>query len=187
MKFKGEFTFNMFNEPLLDKRLIKFIEYVGKELPSVYIEINTNGDLLDLSLFKKLKDAGVDFMNVTQYDGKISDSIQNILDNLSLSEKQSLYVHTLDVICNRAGEVDVESNQKLPLRRFCRRPFYQLCINYKGKAVLCCNDYFGVVEIGDLREKSILQIWHSKIFRHYRWNLFLRRRDRLKLCNKCDM
>lgn len=187
MKFKGALTFNMFNEPLLDKRLIKFIAYAKRKLSSIRIEINTNGDLLDLSLFYKLKKSGVDFINVTQYDGKINENIQRILDALNSREKKNFYAHTLDIICNRAGTVKVNSNVKLPLRKFCRRPFYQLCINYEGKAVLCCNDYFGLVETGDLRKNSTSEIWRSKIFKHYRWHLFLRDRAHLKLCDKCDM
>jgi len=118
MKFKGALTFNMFNEPILDKRLIKFIAYVKRKLPSIRIEINTNGYLLDLSLFYKLKKAGIDFMNITQYDGKINENIQRILDVLSPEEKKNFYAHTLDAICNRAGMVKVNSNVKLPLKRF---------------------------------------------------------------------
>ncbi|MFA6142525.1 MAG: radical SAM protein [Candidatus Omnitrophota bacterium] len=187
MKFKGAITFNMYNEPLLDTRLSGFIEYVRKELPSAYIYLNTNGDLLNLHLWRKLRASGLDFANVTQYDEKINDNIQHLLDELDLEEKKHIRAYLLHNVINRAGLVDNNSNVKLPLEKYCSRPFYQLSINYKGKAVLCCNDYFGLVEIADVRNSSILTIWKNKIFKYYRKKLIFANRSGLKLCDKCDM
>lgn len=76
---------------------------------------------------------------------------------------------------------------KVPPKKYCSRPFYQLCINYKGKVVLCCNDYYGVVEIGDVHNSSIKELWGSEIFMHYRKELLKGNRSNLKLCNMCDV
>lgn len=189
IKFKGNFTFNLYNEPLLDKRLPMFIDHVRKVLPRAYIYLNTNGDLLDLPLWKEIRGAGLDFANITQYDNKINKNIQEILNGLSPVEKNHIYVHSLDYICNRAGLV--ETNRDIDInfsvRSPCSRPFCQLNVNYKGKAVLCCNDYLGLVEIGDLHRESVEDIWKSGIFKYYRNELFSRGRANLKLCGTCDM
>lgn len=187
MRFKGAFTFNLFNEPLLDKRLPEFIKHVRDNLPGAYIYLNTNGDLLTLPLWKKLRAAGLDFADITQYDGKININVQEIANGLDDDEKKHFYCHTLDAIFNRAGLVKTGRATKLPLKKVCWRPFYQLCVNYKGKGVLCCNDYFSSVETGDLHSESIATIWRSQVMRYYRKMLLLKGRAHLRLCDKCDI
>lgn len=184
--FKGKLAFSMFNEPLLDKRLPRFIAHVKKELPSVYTYLNTNGDFLTLPLWKELREAGLDFANVTQYDAKINKNVEEILHALSPDEKKYLYVHPLDYINNRAGLVKTGHNIKLPIKEYCHCPFDQISVNYKGKVVLCANDYLGIVEIGDLRSESIVDLWESKVFKDYRKKLFFKDRSHLKLCESCD-
>ena len=189
MGFDGKLTFNGYNEPMLDRRLEKFIEYTRKALPGVYIYINTNGDFLTLDRWTKLREAGLDFANISQYDGKINDNVQKILDEIEPSEKPHFGAHIFNEkqINNRAGLVKKEIELKLPLKRYCNRPFTQMVINYKGKVVLCCNDYFSTIEIGDLSVESIQNVWKSKIFKRYRDKLLKGDRASLELCRKCDM
>lgn len=115
IEFDGKITFNLFNEPLLDKRLPVFIKDIRKNLPHVYIYLNTNGDLLDLHLWEKLRKVGLDFANVTQYDGKVNKNIQKVLDNLDPEEREHFCAHTFDVkkAINRAGLVDLNNDVKL--------------------------------------------------------------------------
>jgi len=188
MKFKGELCFHLYNEPLLDIRLPKFIAYARKCLPLAYIYINTNGDLLNLSMWENLRKQGLDFALVTQYDGKVSDNILNILDHLQEAEKKHFCcrIFTPETANNRAGLVNKSIPVQLPLNKYCPRPAYQLCINYRGKAIICCNDYLGLVETGDIRKDAIEDIWRNKIFRHYRRTLYFGNRKLLMLCDNCD-
>jgi MoaA/NifB/PqqE/SkfB family radical SAM enzyme len=179
-------TFNQYNEPLLDKRLVQFIKHVRKNIPSVYIYLNTNGDLLDLNLWKDLRMAGLDFANISQYDGKMNENVQKIFNELESEEKAHFHAHLFNTkINNRAGLVKTECSK--PIKGFCERPFYQLCIDYKGKAVLCCNDYFSSVELGDVSKESIKHIWKCAKIKDYRRKLLDGDRASLMLCNKCDM
>jgi MoaA/NifB/PqqE/SkfB family radical SAM enzyme len=190
MHFEGSLTFVLYNEPLLDKRLPAFIAYASKQLPTTYFYLPTNGDLLDLSVWQQLRMAGLDFASVAQYDGRLNDNIVKLLNDLTVEEKQHIFVRIFDVkteAFNRAGLVKAGNMDNLPLKEFCMRPFYNLNINYKGKAVLCCNDYLGQVETGDANHQQISEIWESKIFRTYRKKLLLRDRASLTMCNKCDM
>jgi len=185
--FKGKICFNMFNEPLLDLRICKFIKHIRNELPSTFIYLNTNGDFLNLSLWKELRASGLDWANVTQYDGKINANIQRLFDELNSEEKKHIGAHLLQHINNRAGLVNNNCNRELPLKEYCPYPFDHLTVNYKGKIALCCNDYFGSVEIADVRDKNISEIWRSKIFKLYRRKLALGDRNGLRLCDKCDV
>jgi len=41
----------------------------------------------------------------------------------------------------------------------CYMPFSEMHFTYDGKATLCCRDYSGGLVIGDIREKSIAELW----------------------------
>ena len=186
--FDGNLSFNLYNEPLLDKRLPTLMKYVQQQLPRARMYLNTNGDFLDEQMWRILRNAGLQYASVTQYDGSVSEHIQRLFDSLPPEEKPCMYVHRLEdlPLNNRAGMVAVGSAAILPLRRYCDRPFRQLAINYIGKAVLCCNDYNGDVEIGDVREMSVSQLWRSPILGSYRKSLLIGDRKSLRLRNSCS-
>ncbi|CAD5990010.1 S-adenosyl-L-methionine-dependent 2-deoxy-scyllo-inosamine dehydrogenase [Planktothrix tepida] len=186
IKFVGRVTFNQYNEPLLDNRLPKFIRYVRQKLSSSYIYLNTNGDFINIELWTLLRKEGLDYVNISQYDGKINQNIKKVLESLDNEEKKHFGVHIFDTskINNRAGLVNTTS--KLPLKKFCFRPFSQLCVTYEGKVVLCCNDYFGQIEIGDVKTTPIKEIWENEIFVRYRKELKKGNRADLELCKTCD-
>jgi radical SAM protein with 4Fe4S-binding SPASM domain len=185
-KFVGKVTFNQYNEPLLDKRLPKFIGYVRQNLPSSYIYINTNGDFMSLELWNLLRQEGLDYAYVSQYDGKINQNIEEILEVLDNEEKKHFDVYLFDEskIINRAGLVETDS--ELPMQKFCSRPFHQLSVTYEGKVVLCCNDYFGQIEIGNVKTTPIKEIWENETFVRYRKELKKGNRAGLELCKVCD-
>lgn len=186
MEFKGEVTFSLYNEPLLDKRLSKFIRYTRDRLPYSFIYLNTNGDLLDFQRWSSLRKAGLDYANISQYDGEINERVREICERLDYKEKMhfNAFVFGPSMINNRAGLVATDST--LPLKRFCCRPFYQLCVTYEGKVVICCNDYFGQVEVGDIRTKPIKELWEDEAFVCYRKELKQGNRANLELCRTCD-
>jgi 2-deoxy-scyllo-inosamine dehydrogenase (SAM-dependent) len=189
LHFSGRLTYNMFNEPLLDKRLPAFIAYARKMLPSVFIYLNTNGDLLDLNMWQNLRRAGLDFANVSQYDGRYNQNVQNLLDAVDDEEKKHIFHRVFDIekdATNLGGSVPGVTRRSLPVKEFCVRPFYQLCVNYRGRVVLCCSDYFGAVEIGDLHRQSIKQLWRNWKFVYYRYKLMRKNRAGLRLCRDCD-
>ena len=68
VKYSGMLKFYTENEPLLDKRLVEFIQYANDNLPYLKgIQIDTNGLLLTESLGIKLFDAGLTYLHVNDY------------------------------------------------------------------------------------------------------------------------
>lgn len=192
MHFAGRLSFTLYNEPLLDKRLPKFVAYASRQLPAAYLFLNTNGDFLDISTWNALRTAGIHSFNISQYDDQLNDNLLQLSKILDKEERKHLRikVKTLDVVrdtfTNRGGLVKAGKVIYSPLKEFCMRPFFHLPINYKGKAVICCDDYLGQVEIGDANHQNIADIWHSKKISSYRKKLFFRDRATLTLCNKCN-
>ncbi len=86
---------------------------------------------------------------------------------------------------NRAGNVPDARRLPEPLVLGCERPFRQMYINYRGEAVLCCNDWRFEIVMGDTAESSLAEIWTNVKYETYREHL--RRQSRvLPLCAVCD-
>jgi 2-deoxy-scyllo-inosamine dehydrogenase (SAM-dependent) len=184
--YAGSVNFHNFNEPLLDSRLVQFVAYARSKLPKAMLYFHTNGDLLTFDLWKQLWKAGLSKIHVNQYDGKVFPHIRNIYDQLTPEEKQIFGVHRWSNrgVCNRAGLV--KTSTKTPLAKRCRR-MRQLCIDYRGNTVLCCNDYLGAVSVGNIKNKSAIELYNDPLMKHYRHKLRFGRRAGLKLCDQCDL
>jgi len=184
MRFTGRVSFNRFNEPLIDKRLPEFIGTVRKKLPKTHIYINSNGDLLTMELWKKLREAGLNYANIAIKDAEYPEHIKKIFDALNWRERQAFGLHLFNKnkTHNWAGNID--SNYNTPLKKICVLPFYQMVIDYKGQAVLCCRDYSREVKL-DVMNSSIKDVWEGDTFEHYRRHLIKGNRTLLTPCSKC--
>ncbi|MBK6938704.1 MAG: SPASM domain-containing protein [Planctomycetes bacterium] len=67
---------------------------------------------------------------------------------------------------------------------WCRRPFTQIYILYNGDCVLCCCDWNRTTTLGNLRHKSIEEVWNSPAYKRVRENFLLKERKDL-LCGTC--
>lgn len=63
---------------------------------------------------------------------------------------------------------------------YCKRPWDSLVVLWDGRVVPCCHDYNGEVVLGDLREQSVEEVWHSAAAREFR-----ERNLDYQLCRKC--
>ncbi len=96
--------------------------------------------------------------------------------------------HAAEVIphlTNRAGNVPQTHPIPAPLALGCERPFQQMYINYRGEAVLCCNDWRFDVVMGDTAVSPLAEIWMNDAYHTYRRHLQQQDR-RLPLCATCD-
>jgi len=91
-----------------------------------------------------------------------------------------------DKLQNRIGLIpNLKINKKLPLNKVCVRPFRMMLIDYTGNAILCCNDYFGKIKFGNIKDKTLLEMWNNELLNLYRLHLQNGKRD-LPPCDKCD-
>lgn len=184
IKFAGRISPILYGEPLLDKRIVSFIQYIKDKVPFAEIWINSNGDFLTEKLLTKLLESGLDKMYVTNYDDNENDNLNYLANQYSSTV---VYKKILDKrIVNRAGALfEGESAVKeMP----CLQPTGQLVINWNGDVLLCCNDYYAKYCFGNLKEISVLDAWNNAQFKKYR--KILRKeggRAKIDLCRNCDM
>ena len=86
---------------------------------------------------------------------------------------------------NRGGLVNVNPDMPVP-QKDCHFPSEQMYIKWDGGALLCCCDWEYMVEHGNVLETSLEQVWTNKSYQHYRKTLKKGRRDKLKMCRKCN-
>jgi len=86
---------------------------------------------------------------------------------------------------NRSGNVPGSRRLTEPLALGCPRPFEQMYLNYRGVAVLCCNDWRFEVTMGDTATSTLAEIWHNARYQAYRHHLQQNSRA-MPLCDTCD-
>jgi GTP 3',8-cyclase len=149
--------------------LPQLIQYTKGVLPTAQIMLFTNGDLLTLEKYIQLSDCGVDVFRVSQHS---LNPQRNVLDVVSYAKEingkpvsiANYYAefynndNANNMLGNRGGLVAGISEKQ---KSFC---FYvnQMTFDYKGNAVLCCNDYQSSTVFGNITDKSVKDIWLSQ-------------------------
>lgn len=72
-------------------------------------------------------------------------------------------------------------DQRIP----CPFLFERLNIDSRGKVMVCGFDIAAVTDMGNVHEKSIKEIWHSKSFEYYRKMHLEHRGDEIEICKNC--
>lgn len=181
---------HFYGEPLLDRRMVSFVKYIRKKCPQALIQINSNGDYLNLALFKDLVKAGMDLLFITQYDGRVNKNVKDVLDWVDTNNRwYRRYIHVRvqnTFEDNRAGLIPQIEVIEEPLKEGCPRPSYKMAINWAGKVLLCCNDYYGKAIMGDINKEPLMKIWNSKKFEQVRKYLGNKNRSKIPLCKSCN-
>ncbi len=70
----------------------------------------------------------------------------------------------------------------------CYRTTNQLVFNWKGNAVLCCNDFYEKFNFGNAKGDSIKEIWFNKELKEMRKTLSENGgRQKYDFCKNCDV
>lgn len=211
LKFHGRIAPYIYNEPLMDDRLVDIIKLIRHLVPRSVIMISTNGDYLNESLLDTLFAVGLNQLIINVYSCEArADVFHSILDDrLWIDQKSSVYSggsskvkraqvhHKYGVrqdgtnfgggyqLQNRSGNVQwlAESAQRC-YTGICTRPFRIMQINWKGNSILCCNDYFGVTSFGNVQNKTLVELWNEQKLHEVREDL--QKGIRKGLCEHCD-
>lgn len=221
----------LMNEPLMDRRIFEFIEYIKQKIPSVVIKVNTNGSLLNKEKAEMLANSKVDYVDF-HVEGIRKDTYEKIMTSLNLEktlerieyflsfkkpfikdvragvapnilqegelEEYREYWHNRGVRVvtfigmDRAGNINHEGlvggdieNTKL---RGCKmdRHLRWFHILFNGDVVLCCEDYRREIVLGNIRNQSIYEIWHSSEYETVRAKINSKEECETNfLCNRC--
>ena len=195
MDYHGHICLFSNNKPLLDGRILKFIELTKKLLPNAPQHLCTNGILLDSEKFSSLV-KNLDKLIIDNYDDnfELIPSVKNVLDRLP---------HPRDFKCDveikmkkknlkrntRAGSAPnrlAEENKFRP-QSPCILPFTQMIIRPDGTAAKCCNDPLTKMTLGDLNRQTLREIWRGRIYQEWRKEMLFNGRQNIPGCEFCDV
>jgi len=185
IRFDGRISPHGYGEPLLDERLPDLVAFTHRLLPRSKIWIYTNGDFLTAPRYRELVDAGVSRFVITQHEGEMSPAIRDLFSYIERNRRQAdiLYMRIekgVTPLSNRGGLVNpgVRRNPR------CGDPDNPLVIDAEGHVVVCANDYYGRVKLGNIGERRLLDIWKSTKFKDIRRDL-RNRHYTLSICLSC--
>ena len=189
--FSGTVNISGTGEPLLTRNLIDLVKKFGER--NIRIEIVTNGDKLKPKLVKELYAVGLKQLVVSMYDGPEQKMYFNDLFKKSGISKEDFtlrdrwYDEEEDyglIYTNRAGSLGKEL--PTPEKRSCYYPHYALYIDWNGDILLCCQDMYNrTVNFGNVKERSLLDIWKDQKLTEFRKKLKVGERSESP-CNSCN-
>lgn len=191
LNYEGSIRLHHVNEPMMDKRIYDIILLIKKYSSSIITEMTTNGDLINEVSIKKLYESGLDRLNISAYEDKSMEKF------ISLQKKWNFKINDMregielyDKLTNQGGLIDLDEKfTSLKLRKVinnsCLLPFEQMVIGANGEVALCCEDMYKMQNIGNVKDKSLHEIWFGEKFEHYRKKLKERKRKELDLCSSC--
>ncbi|MGR8919495.1 MAG: radical SAM/SPASM domain-containing protein [Gammaproteobacteria bacterium] len=170
LDYTNRISFHYYNEPLLDKRLMKFTRYAGEKLPRATCLLTSNGDVLNEARVREYFENGVTDLAISAHDEETHVRFEGIRAGLPAALKQRLsirpYYRVGDGtgaarITNRGGSVDMtayaadEVTEASP--EGCDR--IQFNIDYEGNVHPCCMDFGNEYILGNAFEEKLYDIW----------------------------
>jgi radical SAM protein with 4Fe4S-binding SPASM domain len=197
--FAGTILYSAFSEPLLYKNLEEIIKISKHYCPKARIEIVSNGDLATKARIADLFRAGLTVLSISMYDGPQQRThFEKIQKELGLSAEQFiLRVRWLPAeenfgitLSNRAGMIEIKGTNTLklkePMKSACYYPFYQTFIDCDGSVLLCPHDWGKKMILGNVKERSLLEIWDNEFAKKARIKLSKNNR-KFSPCDVCDV
>lgn len=86
---------------------------------------------------------------------------------------------------NFCGHLDAEYS--CDAYRLCPYPWTQMAVTYGGDCVPCCRDTVGRSVLGNILDKSVMEVWNGRPYRQFRRNLLDRRPDLNAACAECNL
>lgn len=190
--YEGMLSLYVNNEPLLDTRIVEWHRYVKEQLPNCRIKFFTNGTLLSMQKFKELIPF-IDYMVINNYSEtmKLHPNVKEIVAEIKAHKEQysgkEIVVnirYIKDVLTNRAGEAPNKKSGKKIIKEPCIMPYTDMVIFSNGNVGICCNDATEKTNLGNIKDKSLQEIWEDQCRAMHQ--KLAKGRHELDFCKYCD-
>jgi radical SAM protein with 4Fe4S-binding SPASM domain len=180
-RYAGVIALHGNSEPLLNENICQIVEKVRKALPDCIISIWTNGTKLDWSKHEALFINGLNHMHINNYSPKntMHRSVREFLDAF----KASPFASRPDIVV----DLEMRKVDEVLLNKGGIAPKSEMQINYNGDLFSCCfDDYYRTV-LGNVKSRSIQEIWNSPEYRRFRKEVVNGNRANYPACKTCDV
>ena len=192
-------------EPMKHPHIFECIKLIRKYLKTNTIYLITNGYSITNETVHKLFESGISNIQISEYTkfprmkkikgelkkefvvadwedkmtkaGDLSAKV-NILAPFEYEAKNSTHK-----IINRCGVSELPTRSKQDKR--CAKPFRDMFISWDGDLAICCNDFRKSLDLPNIKDGSIEDLWNCGYFQSLRKILFWDGR-KVYPCNVCD-
>ncbi len=191
INFNGAFCLCGYGEPLLHKDHI----FIINELAKIgQVEIITNGDTINDEKLKEIYSSSASRLLISLYDG--SDQLkkfQKMIERNKIPEgfvilRDRWYSDKKDFgvkLTNRTSTVKIGKQDAVDTKRACFYTSYQTIIDWNGDVFLCPQDWQRRITMGNIMQKSFIDIWNGNILNKYRKLHLIGDRSQTP-CNSCN-
>lgn len=184
LKFSGRMSFDFYNEPFLHPQFVEFVELALSRLPALSVEIYTNGLLVSPEALNRLFCAGIKKLIVTEHEGIKKHPLKGTQDGRiefrNYSEIQ--LTNRGGVLPHLAMPEQVVALQETP----CGIPSHIVTVTVGGSVLACFEDFHQKLEMGNLRDSRLIDIWNSQKYVRFRKSLAMGRRNDYEPCRSCS-
>ena len=164
MKYSGEFSPQYYNEPLTDKRIVELMAFARRNLPDARILMFSNFTLMTPELYGKLYDS-IDEFIVTVDEPLIKASVEKLMVSIDPTLRRKIRTRSISEggLSNRGGAIEIDKREMAKAKR-CSLPMNYLVIDATGNVRICYNDFSGETSFGNVKDRTIREIWFSEEF-----------------------
>lgn len=188
ISYAGRVSYHFYNEPLLCRNLNRYVAHAKGRLPGSRHVLYTNGDLLTEQTFLDLERSGIDLFVVTRHeDEKPRHSFAQTYAELEGHHRSKVaYLDHRDLVLSNRGGVLAHIPSTSPRETPCFVPTNLAVVTSTGNVLPCFEDFNEKHVMGNIRERSIHEIWMSEPCRKFRETLAQGRRHEYEVCSKCN-
>ncbi len=173
LSYDGTIVFSLFNEPLLDKRLLNdFLPYLARKVPNAWPRIFTNGDPLTEDMTNLLFEAGLGDLIVSCHDRAAYARARRIKAALPADRRTRMMLSPYFKAGDGSGAVSLNTRtDTVSLAGYADDRIHpatpygcgaiSFSIDYKAQVHPCCNDFLDGYVVGNAGERSLVAIWEA--------------------------
>jgi len=118
-------------------------------------------------------------------EDKFHEIFDDICDKAFIEDTQPQYKQVAYTEIKHDFKTDVRGNKLLKVD-VCTQPFLSLYVLHNGDVCVCCVDYSGKIVFGNIKDRSLFDIWNGQALKNFRMMQLQRKRDFHFECGKCD-
>lgn len=191
MNYDGFLNLYVNNEPFMDTRIENWYIYAKEQLPDAKMLLYTNGTLLTIERFNKIIPA-IEKCIINNYSETLTlhENLKELVEYINDHEEYRAKDITIqiryikEILTNRAGEAP-NNKKKYINHMMCIMPYTDITIYPDGTIGLCCSDALEKTNYGNVRDKSLREIWRSPEYEKLRQTVG-KNRGSYFFCRGCD-
>jgi len=176
-----------YSEPLIDPRFYVILDILRKNVPNARLGFISNGFFLYETIMDDVIERGVSHIQTTAYFADEYDRLNKLKIKIKKKYPSVLFrvIKGFPLRKRMCDKYSIYGGEPNNSKLGCRAPYRYVHISSYGDVILCCNDWKGMVSFGNLKDKTLEEIFLSNKMMKMGLNLLMGNREKYFLCSRC--